>query len=119
MQITKQTFKEDFPYLFQKENYDYEIKLSEYELMELFETDNKVMKYDIEKSDSLNISNNNAKALLVNFFSDTLNHEVLEKLQDKFDLLCDNCSSESLCMWCTTSQSHNTNNLYAEIFLAL
>ncbi len=35
MQITKQTFKEDFAYLFQKGNHDYDIKLSEYELMDL------------------------------------------------------------------------------------
>ena len=119
MQITKQTFKEDYSYLFQKANHDYDIKLSEYELMELFETDNKVMKYDIEKSNDLNISDNNVKALLVNFFSDTLNHEALLKLQDKFELLCNNRSNETICMWCTTSQSYNTNNLYAEIFLAL
>jgi len=119
MKIKKQTFQEDFSYLFKPENLDFEIKLDEYQLMELFDESDEVLKYDINKTNELYTINENTNVVVVNFFCDTLDTETLEKLQDEFDVFCDNFTNEPLCMWCTTSQVYNTKKLYAEIFLAI
>lgn len=119
MKIKKQTFQEDFSYLFKLENQDFEIKLDEYQLMELFNESNEILKHDISKTNELYAMNENANVVIINFFCDTLDTETLEKLQDKFDVICDDFSNEPLCMWCTTSQVYNTKKLYAEIFLAI
>ena len=119
MKIKKQTFQEDFSYLFKPENQDFEIKLDEYQLMELFTESNEVIKYDINKINELCTMNENENVVVVNFFCDTLDTETLEKLQDEFDVFCDTFANEPLCMWCTTSQIYNTKKLYAEIFLAI
>lgn len=119
MKIRKETFQEDFPYLFKLENQDYEIKLDKFEIMELFDKNNEVLKHDIRKINELYTLNSKTNVLLINFFCDSSDIKTIYKLQNEFDKFCDSLMNEPLCMWCTTSQIYNTKKLNAEIFLAL
>jgi len=112
--ISKLTFKKEYPYLFQLEGNSMEIKLAEYELMELVNNQGELFKCSLDSLDK-HISEK-IQLMLVNFFIDDCNENKFFKMQEKIDMLYDTLDDESIIMWCTTSNNYNINKQNAEVF---
>jgi hypothetical protein len=112
--ISKLTFKKEYPYLFQLVGNSMEIKLSEYELMELVDNKEELFRCSLE---SLDINKTkNIQIMLINFFTDECNEAELLKMQERVDLFYDNLADEVIIMWCTTANKYNINKQNAEVF---
>ena len=112
--ISKLTFKKEYPYLFQLEGNSTEIKLAEYELMELVNNQGELFKCSLDSLDK-HISKN-IQVMLINFFIDDCNENKLLKIQERIDTLYDTVDDEAIIMWCTTSNNYNTANQNVEVF---
>jgi len=112
--ISKLTFKKEYPYLFQLEGNSMEIKLSEYELMELVDNEEELFRCSLESLDLHKTKN--IQVILINFFTDKCNEAELLKMQERVDLFYDNLDDEVIIMWCTTANKYNINKQNAEVF---
>ena len=113
--LQKDLFKREFSYLFQGVDLANEIKLDEYQLNDLLNTQGELLRLDLDSFEEQ--TPQNCKVVLINFFADTLEHQEMMKFQERVDAYYDFFDEDTIVMWCTTRNQFNYNKVEAEVFV--